>query len=129
MCKAVLGIVILKPIITIFIKQKVNPIILWEATSKTDLLQELQAFGGGVGMEDYKKRMTLGLLIMLLMFIIGIIFSCAFMWTPDTEIDPIVGFFIGVFIWVLALCVGIAWSMDMIRRLAEDLLRHTEDKK
>lgn len=26
-------------------------------------------------------------------------------------------------------CVGIAWSMDMIRRLAEDLLRHTEDKK
>jgi len=44
-CKAVLGIVILKPIITIFIKQKVNPIILWEATSKTELLQELQAFG------------------------------------------------------------------------------------
>lgn len=72
---------------------------------KNRVIARTSSIWGGVGTEDYKKRMTLDLLIMLLMFIIGIIFSCAFMWTPDTEIDPIVGFFIGVFIWVLALCV------------------------
>ena len=70
--------------------------------------------------------MFLGLLIIPLMFIIGIIFSRAFIWTPDTEIDPIIGLFIGALIWILALFVGIAWSMYMTSKLAEEVLEQRE---
>ncbi|HHC18890.1 MAG TPA: hypothetical protein ENK81_00605 [Euryarchaeota archaeon] len=78
-------------------------------------------------MKKYRRNALLGISIMLTIYILGIIIGGLIALTPSVkEADPIMGILFGALLWTLAMIFGIYWCMDMIRELAEDLLREAQ---